>query len=70
MTEAVASAKESDLLRWEASEELDATSRRKLLRRRLFLAFGAVLLIAAAAWGGWWLSSSPDGDFVKTTRAC
>jgi membrane fusion protein (multidrug efflux system) len=74
MTEAVAGAKESDLLRWEASEKTDAASRRKLLRRRLFAAFGVVLLIAAAAWGGWWLwvgqrYVSTDDAYVDASEA-
>lgn len=74
MTEAVASAKPSDLLKWETSEQLDAASRRKLLRRRLFIAFGAVLLIAAAAWGGWWLwvsqrYVSTDDAYVDASEA-
>jgi membrane fusion protein (multidrug efflux system) len=74
MTDAVAGAKQSDLLRWDASETLDAASRRKLLRRRLFIVFGAVLVIAAAAWGAWWLwvgqrSISTDDAYVEASEA-
>jgi len=74
MAEAVAGAKESDLLRWRAPEKLDTASQRKLIRRRLFMAFGAILLIAAAAWGGWWLwvgqrYISTDDAYVDASEA-
>jgi membrane fusion protein, multidrug efflux system len=74
MTEATAGAKESDLLRWQASEKADATLQRKQLRKRLFIAFGAVLLVAAAVWAGWslWTGQryvSTDDAYVDASQA-